>query len=372
MVSRNMADEHVSRDRTESDIARMRLRNQRISESANDDPAELVRWMGAVQAQDFAAAKWAVGLRTSDQSDAKMTAAFNDGRILRTHLLRPTWHFVAADDIRWILELTAPRVNQAAASMYRRLGLDDQAFQRSNAIFRRALEGGRHLTRAEMIGALNRAGIELGSLDYVHLLMRAELDGVICSGPRVGNQFTYALLDERVARTSSMDRDKALAELTNRYFTSHGPATIKDFSWWSGLKLSDVRHGLALVGDKVQSRRVDDVEYWFTADADWDARASRRLHLLPNYDEYVVGYVDRGAYWHESHTDADMSRSNPLFNHTVVIDGRIRGTWARKLKKNDVEVSINLFAPIDHAADQELDEEIERYGQFLGLTAKRV
>ncbi len=354
MASRSMTDAHVTPDRPESPIAQWRLHNQRIVEPVDDDPAELVRWMGAVQAQDFAAAKWAVGVRTRDSTDASITAAFNDGRILRTHLLRPTWHFVTAEDIRWLLELTAPRVNQAAASMYRRLGLDDQAFQRSNAVFRTALEGGRHQTRAEMIEALNREGIEMSNLDYVHLLMRAELDGVICSGPRVGNQFTYALLDERAPRTRSMSRGEALAELTMRYFMSHGPATIKDFSWWSGLKLSDVRHGLALVGDKLQSRSVNDVEYWITADTDWNRRASRRLHLLPNYDEYVVGYVDRGAYWHESHDDADMSRSNPLFNHTVVIDGRIRGTWTRKLKKTDVDVRVNLFTPIDRSADRSL------------------
>ncbi|MGA7672378.1 MAG: winged helix DNA-binding domain-containing protein [Nitrolancea sp.] len=367
-----MTQKRTDNDRADSSIAHARLRTQRITQPADSDPVEIVRSLGAVQAQDFAAAKWAVGLRTQHPSDAAVTAAFNDGQILRAHVLRPTWHFVAAEDIRWMLELTAPRVNQAAASMYRRLGLDDMQFQRSQAIFQRALEGGRSLTRPEMIEALNRAGIEMSSIDYVHLLMRAELDGVICSGPVRGKQQSYALVEERVPQTSPLDRDNALAELTVRYYRGHGPATIKDFSWWSGLTLSDVRRGLQIAAGNVTSRVVDDVEYWHAAEFEWDRLRITSLHLLPNYDEYVVGYADRNAYWHPSHDGAEMSRSNPLFNHTIVIDGRIRGTWTRKLRKSAVDVTVNLFEPVDRQTETALDGEVEKYGRFLGLSARRV
>ena len=367
-----MNEDRQPRDKDCSSIAVTRMRNQHISEPLTADPVQTVRWMGAVQAQDYAAAKWAVGLRTAGSSDATITAAFNEGLFLRTHVLRPTWHFVSAEDIQWMLTLTGPRVNQTIQSMCRRLGLDDKIFSRSEAVFRRAPEGGNYLKRTAMIEALKQDGIGLNNLAYVHLIMRAELDGVICSGPRDGNQFTYALLDERAPHSRRMEPDEALAELTIRYFTSHGPATVKDFSWWSGLKLSDARRGLTMAADKLDSRVMCDVAYWFCGDGDWAESTSKRVHLLPNYDEYVVGYVDRSAYWHASHSDAEMSRSNPLFNHTVVIDGRIRGTWTRKLKQCNVEVTVSLFEPIDRQANRELDEEIERYGQFLGLAADRI
>jgi len=362
----------VESDSGDSDIAHARLRAQRIVGGASDDPVDILRHLGAVQSQDFAAGKWALGLRQSESTDAAITDAFNRGRILRTHVLRPTWHFVAAEDIRWMLELTAPRVNQAAASMYRRLGLDDALFNHTRTTFERALEGGGSLTRPEMIAALNRNGIERSSLDYVHLLLRAELDAIICSGPLQGKQHTYALFDERVPSSARLDRDEALAELTSRYFRSRGPAALKDFAWWSGLTLGDVRRGLEIASRQMLARTLDGVEYWFTAGIEWHTRHTASVHLLPNYDEYVVGYADRSAYWHESHADAEMSRSNPLFNHTVVIDGRIRGTWARKLKRNAVEVTVNLFEPVDDRTEAALNDEIQRYGRFLGLDAERV
>lgn len=185
--------------------------------------------MGAVQSQDFAAAKWAIGLRLPESKDTEIERVFNDGEILRTHVLRPTWHFVAPEDIRWMLALTAPRVNQCISYYYRKLELDAAVFKKSNEIIIKALEGGSQLTRAKLMLKLEQAGILTNDLRSNHLMIRAELDAVVCSGARKGKQFTYALLEERVPPAKTLSRDEALAELSARYFTSHGAATLQDF-----------------------------------------------------------------------------------------------------------------------------------------------
>src|SRR6266852_6469726 len=227
------------------DVAHRRLHNQHITRRTLETPQALVEWLGAVQAQDFAAAKWALGLRLQGVTDDDIEQAFTDGAILRTHVMRPTWHFVSPADIRWLLALTAPRVHAASAYYSRRLELDEVAFRSTNAVLANALQGGKQLTRDELASALQQAGIITeGEQRVTHIMMRAELDGIICSGARRGKQFTYALLEERAPQARALERDEALAELTRRYFTSHGPATVQDFVWWSGLTTADARVGL--------------------------------------------------------------------------------------------------------------------------------
>ena len=226
-------------------IAHQRLHNQRLSSTDFKRPDEVVKWLGAVQAQDYHGAKWALAQRMQGATDARIEKAFTDGAILRTHVMRPTWHFVAPADIRWMLKLTAPRVNAASRYNYRKLELDDAFFHKSNKALARALRGGKQLTRDELRKAVGHVGVATNDLlRFSHILLRAELDGVICSGPRKGKQFTYALLDERTPKSRILARDEALAELTLRYFTSHGPATLQDFVWWSGQATSDARKGL--------------------------------------------------------------------------------------------------------------------------------
>jgi hypothetical protein len=353
-------------------IAHMRLANQQIAGSALNDPVEVVRCLGAVQAQDFGAAKWAVGLRLPNADDASIEQAFNLGRILRTHVMRPTWHFVTPDDIRWMIDLTGPRVNKTLGPRYRRLGLDEEIFRKSREVMERELRDQALLTRDELVRGFLRSGINTDNLGIAHLLMRAELDGLICSGPRKGKQFTYALLDERAPGASRMSRDDALAELTRRYFTSHGPATIKDFVWWSGLKVRDAQAGLNLVGNELMREQFDGAQYWFTDGCAIERADANAVHLLPNFDEFIVGYTDRSAYWHESHEDADISRSNSLFNHTVIVDGRIAGTWTRTIKKTSVDVSVNLFHPLDEQVAAGLRDSLDRYGGFVGLPINRL
>ncbi len=248
------------------DIARQRLLNQRLAASPFEKPADVVNWLVAVQSQDYFGAKWALGLRLHDAHDADIDREFNAGSILRTHMLRPTWHFVTPADIRWLLALTAPRVHAANAAMYRKLELDSATLKRGHKALIKALRDGQHLTRDELRAALQTAGIAADNGQRLaYIVMSAELDALICSGPRRGKQFTYALLDERVPPGKTLKREEALAKLAQRYFASHGPATVQDFAKWSGLRSVDAKHGLEAVKDQLQHETLNDEDYWFAA-----------------------------------------------------------------------------------------------------------
>ncbi|TMF51214.1 MAG: winged helix DNA-binding domain-containing protein [Chloroflexi bacterium] len=270
---------------TNLDIAHQRLHNQLIARHTFEKPSDVVQWLGAVQAQDFAGAKWALGLRIEGATDESIERAFADGTILRTHVMRPTWHFVSPADIRWMLALTAPRVNAANAYYYRRLELDEAIFTRSNAALVKALQGGKQLTRAELVSALRQAGIAADDLlRFAHIIMHAELDGIICSGARRGKQFTYALLEERAPQARTLERNEALAEFARRYFTSHGPATLQDFVWWSGLSAADARAGLAMVTSQLIHEDVDGQTYWFSTSSLPARDLTQTIFLLPNFE----------------------------------------------------------------------------------------
>ncbi len=356
---------------THLDIAYQRLHNQFIIQQSFEKASDVVRWLGAVQAQDYAAAKWALGLRMQNSTDEIIERAFAEGTILRTHVMRPTWHFVSPADIRWMLALTAPRVNAANASWYRRLELDDALFMRSNAVLAEALQGGKQLTRAELVSVLQRAGIATDDLlRFTYIMIRAELDGIVCSGARRGKQFTYALLDERAPQARTLDRDEALAELAGRYFTSHGPATLQDFVWWSGLTVADARTGLEMVTSRLMHEVVDGQEYWFSTSASPAKELSQTVYLLPNFDEYVVGYTDRSAIFDASHTHKLDSRGNVLFQHTIVLDSQVVGTWKRTLKKDAVILSPSLFTPLTKDETRALAASAKRYSEFLDLSVQ--
>ncbi|MBA2680086.1 MAG: winged helix DNA-binding domain-containing protein, partial [Ktedonobacteraceae bacterium] len=295
---------------TNFDIAQRRLRSQLLIQPMFEKSEDVVSWLGAVQAQDYGAAKWALGLRSQQgTTDDDIEQAFNDGAILRTHVMRPTWHFVSPADIRWLLMLTAPRVHAVNAYGYRELELDAATCTQCNDVLVKALQGGKQLTRPELASALEQAGIAMDDLQRMtYVLMQAELEGVICSRARRGKQFTYALLDERAPQARMLDRDEALAELTKRYFTSHGPATLQDFAWWSGLTMAEVRAGIALATSQLVCEVVDDRTYWFSPSPLQDAEQT--AHLLPNFDEYTVGYKDRSAVIDASHIQHFDVRGN--------------------------------------------------------------
>ena len=347
-----------------SNIAFRRLFQQRLTHDPFQTPGEVVGWMGAVQGQEYADTKWSLGMRMAHATDDLIERAFNEGQILRTHMLRPTWHFVTPADIRWIQALTGPRVNVGNAYMYRRLGLDNALLLRCNDLLARMLEGGHQLTRVELGKALAKEGIDTADgMRLGYIIHHAELDAVVCSGPRRGKQFTYMLLSERAPRAVTLTRDEALAELTRRYYTSRGPATVHDFSWWSGLTIADVKTGIAMLADELVSEGINVQTYYSSAAYPPADGPTPLAFLLPPYDEFVIGY----ANFNRSRTAGQDLEHSMVFDSTIVHGGRFIGSWRRTFQKDSVTVQIAPFQPFTTDQSEAVDAAVRRYGQFTGL-----
>ncbi|MEI7583135.1 winged helix DNA-binding domain-containing protein [Runella sp.] len=346
---------------TAINIAQQRLNNQRIIGTNFTTPAEVVAHLGAAQAQDYPMSKWAIGVRLPNATDESIEQALNEGSIVRTHILRPTWHLVAAQDIRWILALTAPHVQQLVSYMYRQLELNGAVLNRTDAIIAKALEGNKHLTRAELMTELEKEGINTSDLRSSHLMFHVELNGLVCSGAMRGKQITYALMDERVPFTKPLARDEALAELAKRYFMSHGPATLPDFVWWSGLKVSDARAGLEMIKSNLVSEKIGEQTYWLPNH--FHPEPQDTVHLLPAFDEFIVSYKDRTASLSADYHQAAIT-GNGIFKPIVVVNGKVEGVWKRTIQKDKVDVEASHFInPFDKAT---LTAAINQYAQFLG------
>ncbi len=340
--------------------------------------AEAVRWLGAVQSQDYAGAKWALGQRTRGATDLELDRLFDEGAILRTHVMRPTWHFVLPEDIRWLQELTSARVVAGIAGRYRRLELDDRTIGRAMELFAEALSSGRFLTRAELGEVLQAGGILAEGQRLPHLIAAAELASLITSGPRRGKQFTYALLEERAPAGRPLDRDEALTALTLRYFRSHGPAQVQDFAWWSGLTMVEIRKGIHLAGGALERETMDGKDFWSDPKAARAGRIDPLAHLLPNFDELTVAYRDRGAlldprvpfnpsffaYYRESTPQGGM------LSNVVTIAGRVRGAWSRTLAPKLVLVHVRPLAPLSASDVEAVDAAAKKLGRFLQLSAE--
>ena len=345
-------------------IADSRLVNQRITGAARRRPADVVAWLGAVQAQEFEPAKWALGLRMPKGTAADdIDRAFAAGEILRTHVLRPTWHFVTPADIRWMLELTGPRVRRVMSSYTRRLGIDAAALVRATSVFERALRDGQYLTRSELGERLRRTGLTLAGTPLALVTMDAELEGVICSGPRRGKQSTYALVAERVPEVPRLSRDEALATLSRRYFTSHGPATIRDFVWWSGLTSADAKRGLEM--NKARREEVAGLTYWTLGSTPRAAGRDHLAHLLPIYDEYLVSYRDREAVPHGP--SVIPLPKTVIFQHALIVGGGIAGTWRTARNARGLTVSATLLRPLSRRETRAVADAAARYEGFLDV-----
>ena len=352
---------------TSHDLLSERLRNQHLTRPDRQTPAQVVAWLGAIQAQDFPAAKWAVGLRAPGCTSHDIEEAFNDGAILRTHVLRPTWHFVAPADIRWMLALSAPRVHAANAYYYKQSGLDARMFARGCAMMHRMLDDGEPMTRAELAVALKRAKVPADGLKLAYIMMHAELEGIITSGPRRGKQFTYALLDQRAPAGKALDRRDAIAELAKRYFASHGPATIRDFVWWSGLTVKEAELGIEAAIPKLEQDTIDGRKHWSAKPRVTAASKSCTALLLPNYDEYLIAYKDRGAVVEDARAANIVARSGGAYPHHLVIDGRLAGSWTRTLKENSVVVEVAPYRKLTPVQTRAVMSAADCYGDFLGL-----
>lgn len=348
------------------DLIAARMRAQRLSGAPFDDAIAAVGWFGGVQAQDYPAAKWALGLRVRGATDAALDRLYDDGAILRTHVLRPTWHFVLPADVRWMVALTGPRVLQSMAGRHRQLELDAATIDRAHDAFTRALAGGNHLTRTELGRVLTAAGIAPDGQRLPHLITAGELKALLVSGPFKGKKISYALMEERVARTQALDPDEALGRLARLYFVSHGPARLYDLVRWSSLTLADVRRGVEIAGDALAQRELDGVEYWFDATLGSPRLGPAAAHLLPNFDEYTVAYADRSALHHPARPfQPERFAFSSILSNVVIIAGRVVGGWRRLNTPGWVRVEVrSLDGPSE--ADRALIERAgRRFSRFL-------
>ncbi len=281
--------------------------------------------------------------------------------------MRPTWHFVTPADIRWMLALTAPRVRALLAYNDRQLEIDKVTLKKSDDVLAKTLGGGKQLTRLELGTALQKSKINTDDLRLTHLVMHAELSGVICSGARQSKQFTYALLEERVPPAKVLEHDEAVVELARRYFTSHGPAILKDFIWWSGLSSIDAKRGLEAIKPELEHEVINDETYWFAATTITPTKRGVKAYLLPNYDEYMVGYTNRSAIFDTVHTDKLDARGSVLAQHVILTAGRIIASWKRTLQKKSVAIEATPFIPLKKTEMKAMIQAAERYANFLNL-----
>jgi Winged helix DNA-binding domain len=348
------------------EVLRRRLATQRLVREpvggGERTAPDVVRLLTGVQSQETAHALWSLGLRTPGTTLASLKAELDAGRFLRTHVLRPTWHFVAPEDLRWLLAFTAPRVQRLNATMYRKLDLGQQELDRSAAVVVELLSGANHLTRAEVGAALAARGLAGSGMRLGYVLMNAELEGLVCSGPMKGAQHTYARLDERAPDTTAAGPEDALAELTLRFFAGHGPAGRRDLARWASLRLADVDAGLDAVHDRLRNDRVGDEVLWWSPDAPCPS-PTRQAFLLPLYDEVTLSYPGLGfpVAEHHPHTPGD-----DLFVGAVVVDETNVGTWRRTVRGRSVDVELRLAPGTTRAQGDAVDRAADRLAAFLG------
>ncbi len=322
-------------------------------------PEDVVRWLGAVQAQDYQAALWGVALRTDEAGESTVERAIAAGKIVRTWPMRGTLHFVAPSDVRWMLNYLNPRLEGRISARHRQLGLDERTFSRARTILSRSLAGGQRLTRDSAYALLERNRISCANERGIHILSRLARLGLLCFGPREGKQQTFVLLDEWVAPTPTMPRDEAIAGLAFRYFRSHGPATVRDFSWWSGLPLRDSRAGLEDARHKLVSVVNRGETHWMTEDASIPRPASAAAFFLPAFDEFLVGYTDRRASVDARH-ESRLYPGGGILHPTIVVDGRIIGTWRRSVTKDGISIRALPFSTLKPSARRAILQAAQR------------
>jgi len=351
-----------------SDISSLRLQNQHIASQSKKTAKELITCMGAIQAQEYNQAKWAIGLRLPHLTESQIELAFNQGEIIRTHLMRPTWHFVSSDDIYWMLELTAPQIRSSTKSRHRDLELTEPILKKGQEILIRELEGNHALSREELKPIFKRGGINTDEQRFPHIMMAAELDGIVCSGKMNGNKQTYALLSERVPVKKTLTKEEALAKLAKKYFESHGPASLSDFVWWSGLNVSDARKALEINKSCLISAVLENETYWYAEPASIAPPLTDSAYLLPAFDEYLISYKNRSAAITADHHKKAIS-NNGIFWPVIVVNGKISGLWKRTFTNNSVVIELDHFRPHNKKEVQLIEEASEKYGYFSARNA---
>ncbi|MGI8939727.1 MAG: winged helix DNA-binding domain-containing protein [Iamia sp.] len=348
---------------TDREIARWRLHSQHLAGAGLDGATDVVSHLLGVQAENYGQASWAVATRTTGLTEADFAQVFDAGDILRTHVLRPTWHFVDPNDIRWLLDLTAPRIRARCRALQRELDLDDAELDRAAGHVVEALTPGTHLTRAALGERLAEEGLPSEGRELGLIAAHAELSGLICSGAVQDGHHTYALLDGRAPEARRLDRDEALAELALRYVSGHGPATARDLAYWATLTLTDARKGLAAVADALGSFDHDGRTFWF-ATSDPGGPIESRAHLLQIFDESYRGYQDSRRVLD---ADGHLPPGREASVGTVLIDGQYAGTMRRTLGASTVTFEVSPCRDLDRSELSALQDAAARYGRFLGL-----
>lgn len=351
-------------------IPNIRLQNQQLLNPLFRKPKELVSWMGAMQAQNYPMVKWAVGMRLKSATIQTVEKALRDGEILRTHVMRPTWHLVAAEDIRWMLKLSAQRIKSANDSFAKGWDLEitDELYMKSYNLLEQILAGNKSLTKQEITGHFCRSGIlaEPDNNRMTRFMARAEQEGIICSGEDKGGKCTYALLEERVPPMPEITKDEALARLARSYFRSHAPAVLQDFIWWSGLPISDARQAIYLIASELTEEQWQGETWYIHVDSRTRGRVSNCLHLLPSYDEYLLGYKDRTDVLPKEHYPKAFT-NNGLFFPIILHNGQVIGNWDRSARKKGIELPHSWFIS-DVCVDEDmLNEAKQKYVKFLEL-----
>jgi hypothetical protein len=326
--------------------------------------------MLALQAQDFPGAKWSVGLRQAGATEAAVEAACDAGEIVRSWPLRGTLHLVAGEDLGWLLALTAPRATASAAGRRASLGITEADVERAREAAQAALTGRRVLTREALLAAFDAAGVSTVGQRGYHLLWYLAQMGTLVLGAMNGRNQTFALLDEWVPRPRRLDGDEALGELALRYFHGHGPATVADLARWSGLTVGDARRGIAICGRRLTTLDLDGVTYVLAPETLARPAPSSRAHLLPGFDEYLLGYGDRSAALAPEHSDAIAPGGNGMFKPTIVVDGEVVGTWKRTARAREVVIDVAPFANVPDIARYDLQKAVQAYGAFVGRPAR--
>jgi hypothetical protein len=354
---------------TPLEISKIRLISQKVAEPEFNTAREIVSWMGAIQAQDYAMSKWAIGIRLCDPSEQMIGSSIDKGEIIRTHLLRPTWHFVASDDLCWMLKLSAPKIKSSMKSRNRELELSEAILKRTNNIIEKKLAGSGSMTRDELALEFLGANIKTDNNRLSHILLWAELNEIACSGPVKNNKLTYALLSERVPHNIAFSRDESLAELARRYFTSRYPATLGDFAWWSNLSLTDARKAIDFAKTYLIPETIGSVKYWVPYTFEDKLINMSSIHLLPAFDELLISYSDRSS----SLTliqNKKIVLDNGIFHPPVVINGQVAGLWKRTFQKNKVIIETDLFQPADKSTKSQIGSKASLFGKFLNKEAE--
>lgn len=347
-------------------ISNTRLKSQKVSETEFKDPKEIVSWMGAMQAQDYPMSKWAIGVRLTDPAEEKVDSAIDKGEIIRIHVLRPTWHFISADDIYWMLNLSAPRIKSSLKTRHKELELTEKIIGKTQSLLLQRLSNGSGLTREEIAEEFTVAKIRTDANRLSHILFRAEMDGIVCSGPLKQKKITYSLLHERVPVKKDLLHDEALAELAKRYFISRCPATPEDFMWWSNLPVTEVRKAIDFIKHGFLQETIGKATYLIPHTYSGRSSNSGEIHLLPAYDEFLISYRDRSSSLAAVDNEKAVS-NNGVFYPVIVINGQVEGIWKRNIHKNKLYVDLRFFKNPDMHNLHILEKKVNLFGKFLNI-----